>query len=235
MKGSPARSRAIPARPRAVAARPVRDEPEAQTHVPQPARNIPSELAVLLAEVQRLEGELAATRARMQELEATADIDSVTGIFNRRGFDRELMRALSYVKRYGGTRAALFYIDLDGFKLVNDQHGHAAGDAVLKVVATTLTRNVRASDTVARIGGDEFALILWNLGEGDATSKAWTLEAAITEAAIEWEGEPLAVGASIGFAMIEADDELAAVTARADQAMYTRKAARKGSGLPEIR
>jgi diguanylate cyclase (GGDEF)-like protein len=233
MKGSPAKSRAMPARMRAVAARPVRDEPEG--HAPQPARNIPSELAVLLAELQRLEGELAATRARMLELEATADIDAVTGIFNRRGFDRELARSLAYVKRYSGTRAALLYIDLDGFKPVNDRHGHAAGDAVLKAVAAMLTRTVRASDTVARIGGDEFALILWNLGEGDAGSKAWALEAAITEATIDWQGEPLGVGASIGFSMIGAQDEVVAVMARADQAMYARKSARKGSRLPEIR
>ena len=70
--------------------------------------------------MQRLEGELAATRAKVKELEATADIDAVTEIFNRRGFDRELKRTLAYVKRYG-TRAALFYIDLDGFKPVNDR------------------------------------------------------------------------------------------------------------------
>ena len=86
MKGSPAKSRAIPARTRAVSARPVRDEVEA--HAPQPARNIPSELVVLLAEVQRLGSELAAARAKVTELEATADIDAVTGIFNRRGFER---------------------------------------------------------------------------------------------------------------------------------------------------
>jgi diguanylate cyclase (GGDEF)-like protein len=232
MKGSPARFRAMPARLRAAGARPVRDEPE--PHTAQPARNIPSELAVLLGEVQRLEGELAAARSRMKELETTADIDAVTGIFNRRGFDRELARSLAYVKRYG-TRAALFYIDLDGFKPVNDQYGHAAGDAVLKAIAEMLTRAVRASDTVARLGGDEFGLILWNLGEGDAGSKAWALEAAITEAAIDWEGEVLAVGASIGFAMIGANDEVAAVVARADQAMYARKAQRKGSGLPHNR
>jgi diguanylate cyclase (GGDEF)-like protein len=222
----------MPARVRAAAARPVRDEPE--PHSAQPARNIPSELAVLLAEVQRLEGELTAARSKMKELEATADIDTVTGIFNRRGFDRELARSLAYVKRYG-TRAALFYIDLDGFKPVNDRHGHAAGDAVLKAIASMLRSNVRASDTVARLGGDEFGLILWNLGEGDAASKAWALEAAITEAAIEWEGYPLAVGASIGFAMIGADDAVAAVMARADHAMYARKAQRKGTRLPEVR
>jgi diguanylate cyclase (GGDEF)-like protein len=231
MKGSPAKSRAMPARLRAAATRPVRDEPE--SHIVQPARNIPSELAVLLGEVQRLEGELAAARSKMKELETTADIDAVTGIFNRRGFDRELARSLAYVRRYG-TRAALFYVDLDGFKPVNDQYGHAAGDAVLKAIADILTRTLRASDTVARLGGDEFGLILWNLGEGDAASKAWALEAAITGAAIEWDGEALAVGASIGFAMIGAKDELAALMARADQAMYARKAQRKGSGPPHI-
>src|SRR3954447_24064911 len=80
MKGSPARSRAMPARLRAAAARPVREEAEPRTA--QPARNIPSELAVLLGEVQRLEGELAAARSKMKELEASADIDAVTGIFN---------------------------------------------------------------------------------------------------------------------------------------------------------
>jgi diguanylate cyclase (GGDEF)-like protein len=198
---------------------------------PRTPRSVPSELAVLLAEVQRLHADLAATRARVKELEATADIDPLTGVFNRRGFDRELRRALAYVKRYA-TRAALFYIDLDGFKPVNDRHGHAAGDAVLKAAAATLMHSVRASDTVARLGGDEFGLILWNLGEADATAKAWALEAAITEATVDWEGGALAVGASIGFAMLGASAELADVLAKADHAMYARKAARKGSQLP---
>ncbi len=189
---------------------------------------------MLLNEVQRLEAELAAARAKVKELEATADIDAVTGIFNRRGFDRELARSLSYVKRYG-TRAALFYLDLDGFKPVNDQHGHAAGDAVLRAVAELLSRNVRASDTVARLGGDEFGLILWNLSEGDAAVKAWALEAAVGDAAIEWQGQILAVGASIGFAMFGPADELAPVLARADHAMYARKAERKGGRSEENR
>ena len=232
MKGSPAKSRAMPARLRAAATRPVRDEPE--SHIVQPARNIPSELAVLLGEVQRLEGELAAARSKMKELEATADVDAVTGIFNRRGFDRELARSLAYVKRYG-TRAALFYIDLDGFKPVNDRYGHAAGDAVLKAVAAILTSCVRASDTVARLGGDEFGLILWNLSEGDAATKAWALEAAVSDAGFEWQGETLAVGASIGFAMLGPADELADVMAKADHAMYARKAERKGGRLSQSR
>jgi len=197
------------------------------------ARSIPSELAVLLGEIERLETELAVERNRVKELAASADCDALTGVFNRRGFDRELTRSLAYVTRYW-TRAALFYVDLDGFKPVNDAHGHAAGDAVLKAVATTLGCNVRASDTVARIGGDEFALILWNLGEADAASKSWALEAAVSETVVDWNGATLGVGASIGFVMITPSDKLDEVLARADHAMYARKAARK-SRLPSAR
>jgi diguanylate cyclase (GGDEF)-like protein len=191
-----------------------------------PARSIPSELAALLGEIERLRAELADEQARTKALEASADTDPLTGIFNRRGFDRELKRSLAYVERYW-TRAALFYVDLDSFKPVNDGHGHAAGDAVLKAVAATLTANVRASDTVARIGGDEFALVLWNLSEADAASKAWALEAAVAEAIVGWDGATLSVGASIGFAVLGPSDELGEVLARADHAMYQRKGARK--------
>ena len=210
---------------------PVRRDPQPAA---PPARSIPSELAVLLREIERLQSALKAEQARVKELEASADTDPLTQVFNRRGFDRELKRSLAYVKRYW-TRAALIYVDLDGFKPVNDQHGHAAGDAVLAAVAAVLVRNVRASDTVARLGGDEFGLILWNLSEADAAAKAWALEAAVGEASVEWDGGALAVGASIGFAMLGPSDELAEVLARADHAMYARKAARKGSRLPPVR
>jgi diguanylate cyclase (GGDEF)-like protein len=190
------------------------------------ARSIPSELAVLLAEIERLQASLKAEQARVKELEATADIDPLTGVFNRRGFDRELKRSLAYVQRYW-TRAALVYVDLDGFKPVNDRHGHAAGDAVLKAVAATLTASVRASDTVARLGGDEFGLILWNLSEADAARKAHALEAAISASRASGNDSALSVGASIGFAMLGPTDDPAKALADADHAMYARKAARK--------
>ena len=89
------------------------------------------------------------SRARaIAELEARADVDPLLDILNRRGFERELKRSLAYVERYG-TDAALIFIDLDGFKAVNDRHGHAAGDALLKAVARELIGHVRASDVVA--------------------------------------------------------------------------------------
>jgi len=222
-QGSRAKTRAAPARPRA--ARPARRIPAEVERVEAPQRAAAA--MRLVAEVERLELELAAARARMTELEARAEIDPLTDVLNRRGFARELKRALAYVKRYG-TSAALIYLDLDGFKQINDRHGHGAGDILLKAVAMVLTRHVRASDVVARLGGDEFALLLWNLSEAHALAKALALEGTIAYTTATHAGATLAVGASAGAAMLLPRDTPADVLARADRAMYARKAARDG-------
>jgi len=180
----------------------------------------------LAAEVDRLERELADARAQMAALETRAEIDPLTDVLNRRGFERELKRSLAHIKRYG-TTAALLYIDLDGFKAVNDRHGHAAGDAVLKAVASVLVGSVRASDTVARLGGDEFAALLWNLSTPAALAKASALEQAVAATRVAWEGGLLSVAASGGVAELSADQDPAQVMARADAAMYGRKRARR--------
>ncbi len=180
----------------------------------------------LAAEVARLEAELRAMRAKLRGLEAHADLDPLTNVFNRRGFERELKRAISYVQRYG-ARAVLVYIDLDRFKPVNDRHGHAAGDAILKAVASALTQNVRASDTVARLGGDEFAVILWNLSDQDALDKTRTLEGVIAGIKIRWGETMISVGACAGTAALSERDQAADVIARADAAMYARKRERR--------
>jgi diguanylate cyclase (GGDEF)-like protein len=180
----------------------------------------------LAAEVERLERELAAAQAQVAVLAACADIDVLTGILNRRGFERELKRSLAYVKRYG-VSAALIYVDLDAFKPINDRHGHAAGDAVLKAVALVLARHVRESDSVARIGGDEFAVLLWNLSEVAAQTKALSLEAAIARTTATHAGTTLSVGASAAAAMLLPLDQPADVIERADRAMYARKLAHR--------
>ena len=190
-------------------------------------RSAPAVPVALAAEVERLERELAAARAQVAELAARADADPLTGIANRRGFERELKRSLDFVKRYGAS-AALLYFDLDGFKGINDRHGHAAGDAVLKAVAMVLARHVRASDLVARIGGDEFVLLLWNCSEAHAWAKAAALEAAIARTTATCAGVTLGVGVSCGVAPLLPLDQPADVLQRADRAMYARKAARGG-------
>ena len=130
---------------------------------------------LLLAEIDRLKAEVARAERKISELEARADTDPLLDIRNRRGFMRELKRSIAYMQRYKGE-AALLFVDLDGFKAVNDRHGHAAGDAVLKAVAHELVSHVRASDVVARLGGDEFCVLLWNLAASQAEAKARELE-----------------------------------------------------------
>ncbi len=183
--------------------------------------------AALREEVARLKVELARAASKIAELEARADIDPLLDIPNRRSFDRELARSLSYVKRYG-TGAALVFIDLDEFKLINDRHGHPAGDALLKAVVAGLKRYVRASDVVARLGGDEFAVLLWNLDATRACAKARELEAVIAGTEVTYAAVRLSVGASAGSVALAAEATPAAILEAADRAMYARKRERRG-------
>ena len=182
--------------------------------------------ALLLAEIARLKTELMEAKWQIAELEARADVDPLTDVLNRRGFDRELARSLAYVKRYGAS-AALVLIDLDGFKAVNDSHGHSAGDALLKAVASRLVSRVRASDIVARLGGDEFAVLMWNLDEPCMVGKARDLEDAIAAASL---GEvSVSIGASAGSVLLDAHKTPGQVLDAADKAMYARKRERRGA------
>jgi diguanylate cyclase (GGDEF)-like protein len=178
----------------------------------------------LAAEVERLERELAAARMHLAELETRADIDPLTDILNRRGFERELKRSLAHAKRYGSS-AALLYLDLDGFKIVNDRHGHAAGDAVLKAVAAVLARHVRSSDVVARLGGDEFAVLQVAIDQPDSGA---ILARRIVEAIaqpFELQNHQFMIGASIGIAVAPNDGKDADTLMKcADLALYRSKA-----------
>lgn len=220
--GSPKRRVAVRRLPPAKR-RPARPEEERPAERPRRSKAPTQSLA---AEVERLAAQLQDSRARVSDLEAMIEIDPLTELLNRRGFERELKRALAYVRRYGAS-AALLFIDLDAFKPVNDRHGHAAGDAVLKAVAATLTRHVRASDIVARLGGDEFVVLLWNVTEEAAVAKAAALETMIATAPVHSGTATLTVGASAGVAPVGPSDTAAELLGRADAAMYARKHARK--------
>jgi diguanylate cyclase (GGDEF)-like protein len=189
-------------------------------HLPEASQ--PTKPTGPVDDAERLKNELRAARARITELEARADIDPLLDILNRRGFERELKRSLAYVKRYG-TDAVLIYIDLDGFKAVNDRCGHGAGDDLLKAVASALSGRVRASDVVARLGGDEFALLMWNVSEAHAVAKARDLEEAVAAVRIKRGAIELSVGASAGIAALSPLDTPAQAIDAADRAMYVRK------------
>jgi diguanylate cyclase (GGDEF)-like protein len=178
--------------------------------------------------VERLRARLAEARKQIAELKQHADTDVLLDIQNRRGFERELRRSLAYVKRYHAT-AALLYLDVDRLKPINDRLGHAAGDAALKAITAELIAHVRMSDFVARVGGDEFGILLWNLAPVDADKKARALEAAIDDLQLRFHGRKLRLGISAGVTMLKQTDESADVMTRADAAMYRRKLARRAA------
>ena len=183
--------------------------------------------ALLLAEVERLQADLGKAQCAIAELEARADVDPLLDILNRRGFERELKRTLAYLQRYNGE-AVLLFIDLDGFKAVNDRHGHTAGDALLKAVARELVCHVRASDVVARLGGDEFGVLLWNLGAAQAAAKAHSLERLIEAVTVAHGETRISVGASVGLVPLVAGAAPEQMIDAADKAMYARKNERRG-------
>jgi len=195
-----------------------RAKPTAASKTPPPDR---AQLTI-----RRLRAELAKARALVAQLQASADMDFLLGILNRRGFERELKRSIAYIRRYH-ARGALVVLDVDRLKPINDAFGHAAGDQVLKAITAAITGQVRASDVVGRLGGDEFAVLLWNLSEIDARAKAAALEAAIDGLSFVFDGGNVAVGASAGVAVLGADSEAASTLAAADSAMYVRKAQRR--------
>jgi diguanylate cyclase (GGDEF)-like protein len=173
--------------------------------------------------------ELEATNARLREsreqLEHQATHDDLTGVVNRKLLADRLEHARAHAARYN-EHFALLVVDLDQFKPINDTHGHAAGDALLVAVARRLEAGVRASDTVARTGGDEFVVILDGVaGRAEAMAIADKLAAAIA-APIEHQdaAEPLTIGASIGVSLYPDDgDDTPALLRHADHAMYQRK------------
>jgi diguanylate cyclase (GGDEF)-like protein len=176
--------------------------------------------------IRKLRTQLARALARIDELQASADTDFLLDIPNRRGFERELNRSIAYIKRYHAS-GALIVLDVDRLKPINDAFGHAAGDQVLKAIVAELARQVRSSDMIGRLGGDEFGLLLWNLSETDARAKAASLEAAVDRLTFIFRGRTVTTGASAGVAFLDPHVEARRALEQADSLMYVRKAQRR--------
>jgi diguanylate cyclase (GGDEF)-like protein len=178
----------------------------------------------LVEEISRLRGQVAQLQERVEQLDHLAHQDSLIDLPNRRGFVRELERLIARVGRYD-AHAAMLFVDLDGLKSINDTFGHRAGDHALIEVAGLLERGVRKSDVVARIGGDEFGILLECADEKSAHETAARLVDMIADCDFMHEGDPLPLSVAIGVGMIDAHDNADEVMARADEQMYRRKAA----------
>ena len=163
------------------------------------------------------------------QLEESSRRDSLTGLFNRRYMDESLDLA-SKEAELTGRIFAILQIDLDGFKAVNDQHGHAAGDALLLDVGKALQSAIRESEVVARMGGDEFSVLAFFEHRHGAERLAERLRLAVESCTLNFDGQIVHAACSIGVALSsEHDNRLAGVLEAADLAMYKDKASRRHS------
>lgn len=205
----------------------VMDIPEAEF-----TPKVRAAIMALMSEVERLRRDLQQSQARIAHLEQLADQDPLTPVANRRAFVRELTRMMSFADRYDAV-SSLVYFDLNGLKPVNDTYGHAAGDAVIAYVARVLVQNVRDSDVVGRLGGDEFGVLLAYTDEAGAREKASALAAAVAAYPVDWNGVPISTSVSWGVHTFrsgdkasEALDAAAQAIEAADRAMYAQKKVR---------
>jgi diguanylate cyclase (GGDEF)-like protein len=183
-----------------------------------------AEVDRLLEEISQLRGKIAHLQSRVEQLDELAHQDALINLPNRRGFMRALERFIDRASRYG-EKSAMLYVDLDGLKTINDSFGHQAGDQALIEVAGMLVGGVRRSDLVARIGGDEFGILLAHSEETTAHETATRLIDLIANCDFTHNGQALPLSVAIGVGMIGSDDAPEDIMARADEAMYLRKAA----------
>lgn len=175
-----------------------------------------------------LERENKQLKARVAELERLVVCDTLTPLFNRRHFMEELDRWCWRTHRYGGEYGLLF-IDVDNLKAVNDGNGHLAGDALLIEIAKALLGAVRRSDIVARVGGDEFAILLDTIPQSELPGKAERITKVVSRLKVEHEGKALVPSVSAGYTAIEPGIKANELLLRADRSMYAAKQA-KGIG-----
>lgn len=176
----------------------------------------------LMAEAEAL---LATQRERIAQLEELVITDELTRLRNRRGFTQDFERELAATRRDSGAGGVLVLFDLDGFKDVNDSHGHPIGDAYLCAFSRALLEQVRATDSVARLGGDEFALLLTRTEPAAGMACATRLAERLNTLTLRCGALELPAAASFGAANYAAGDSVASAMAVADAALYRAKAA----------
>jgi diguanylate cyclase (GGDEF)-like protein len=169
-----------------------------------------------------LDQEIVALKEDLAEMKLNAYHDVLTGLSNRRFFVESLDDRVARCRRYGDNCAVLF-LDVNKLKMINDDHGHAAGDALLVRLAEILKTHTRTTDVVARIGGDEFGLLLDSLNGDQVADKIDFLMEVFGNENFVHEGKRLPFGASIGYCFVGPQDTTDGLMSRADAAMYTAK------------
>ena len=183
----------------------------------------------LLQELKRLQSEIDQGKRRIDHLERLADQDTLIPVANRRAFVREMSRIMAYSQRYD-VPSGVLYFDLNGMKEINDAYGHAAGDAALRTLANVFIENVRQSDVVGRLGGDEFGVILAQTDNEAAIEKAESLVEVIGNTPLVWEGKSITLSVAYGAYCFQKGETVDDALAHADKAMYAHKQRGKGNG-----
>lgn len=173
------------------------------------------------------ERQIAEQERRIRQLEDMASTDPLTGLMNRRGFEKFFDAERARIRRGNSPGALFVLIDLDKFKPINDRYGHPAGDACLKQVADILLKSIRITDGAARFGGDEFALLLAHTDPEAAQVRVHAVRAALNDVTLSWEGHRLAFGASLGSFPVTAHSEFTATYGGVDLVLNQDKRARK--------
>jgi diguanylate cyclase (GGDEF)-like protein len=176
----------------------------------------------LQRENERLRHELVDARTRIVELERLADEDALVPVANRRAFMRELTRVIAFAERYG-LPASVIYFDVNGMKQINDAHGHLAGDAALRHMAKLLRDNIRSSDTLGRLGGDEFGVILAQSNADQANRKAAALAEIVAATPLQWDAAEIVVSAAYGVYSFNGGEDAQVAIDAADREMYRQK------------
>jgi len=179
-------------------------------------------VSALLEKLDDLNRDLSRTKESLSEIERLVDVDCLAPIPNRRAFMRRLSWAITMHERYNHP-SAILYFDINEFKQINDKYGHAAGDLAIRHIAQLLTATMRESDFLARIGGDEFAVIMYYANEDAVKKRGSKIAEKLQKTPFVFNGKHLHVTAAFGYYAIRSGDDAESALASADMSMYVDK------------
>jgi len=182
--------------------------------------NLKNQLATAHAQIAEMQN-------KINELEALAVTDPVTNLMNRRGFEKLFAQEQARMRRHDVPGSVLLLFDLDKFKEINDTHGHLAGDACLKKIGDFLRGRLRTLDGAARIGGDEFAVLLSHTDPEKAAVAISEMKAILSDMDATWQDKKLHFSASVGVEYITAEGTYESACHAADLSLYTSKKAKR--------
>jgi len=178
------------------------------------------------ANCDALRAENEQLQKKIEQLQQYAQHDELTKLYNRRYFRKIIEERIARCERYGDVSALLF-LDVDNLKSINDGFGHIVGDKLLVRFAETMSLNIRNSDVVARVGGDEFAMLIDNLDAEQVEAKIISLHKGLADTHFLHDDQKIDIAASIGYCFIGPKDSVNGLLSRADASMYAAKRSKK--------